>query len=66
VLGSRQSGIASTKMQEPKLGLFVCRVCGKPVMLEDSKIDAAGHPLHDECAVKVGIQESLEDQEGGQ
>jgi hypothetical protein len=53
-------------MQEPKLGFFVCRICGKPVKLEDSKIDAAGHPLHAECAVKVETEESLEDDEGGQ
>jgi hypothetical protein len=47
-------------MKEDKLGVFVCRICGEPVKLEDAKIDAAGHPLHPECAVKAETQKSLE------
>jgi hypothetical protein len=53
-------------MEEWKLGLFVCRICGKPVQLEDSRIDAAGHPLHAECAVRVEAEASLADGKSGQ
>jgi hypothetical protein len=53
------------QMEERKLGLFVCRICGKPVRLEDSEIDAAGHPLHAECAIKAETENSSEDNGGG-
>jgi len=26
-----------------------CRICGKPVLLEDCKIDEQGRPLHESC-----------------
>jgi hypothetical protein len=31
--------------------ISVCAVCGKPVSLEDCKIDERGHPVHEECYV---------------
>jgi hypothetical protein len=42
------------------LGEFICRICGKPVKLEESSVDAAGHPLHPECAVMFEINHPSE------
>jgi hypothetical protein len=50
--------IRGHEMEGSNLGLFTCRVCGKPVKLEDAKIDAAGHPVHQECAATPGTSES--------
>jgi hypothetical protein len=40
-------------VSDPKPLLVVCTICNKPLKLEDSKIDAAGQPMHEECYVRI-------------
>jgi hypothetical protein len=31
--------------------IFECAICGKPVSLEESKVDAVGKAVHEDCYV---------------
>jgi hypothetical protein len=33
------------------VALVNCSICGKPVKLEEAKVDAVGMPIHEDCYV---------------
>jgi len=35
-------------MHEPK-PTGMCAICGKPYLLEESKVNAGGKPVHEDC-----------------
>jgi hypothetical protein len=32
---------------------IVCAICGKPLNLEEAKVDAVGMPVHEDCYVSA-------------
>ena len=41
-------------MPEPeRLTIFTCRICNKPVHLEELETDGCGDPVHKECLAKT-------------
>ena len=54
--GSGFSSRASTQLKE---FTAACRMCGKPIPLEECKSDDHGGPVHEDCYVAVAVGEAL-------
>jgi hypothetical protein len=45
-------------MRNERLTTFTCRICRKPVSLEECITDDIGEPVHPDCYAELKIQEA--------